>query len=273
MNQKKWKNLASIISGLEDKNEAMKIKALVLAAGYATRLYPITKYLPKPLLPVNGKPIIEYILDKLSLIDEVDEIIIVTNKKFYPHFTQWYERLKRASVYNKKITVLNDNTTKDGTKLGAIGDIKFVIDKKNILEDLLVIGGDNLFNFNLTDFTAYFNEKKKNLVALHDIKDKVAVKRFSIVELNSKNKLIDFEEKPKDPKTTLIAICAYIFKKETLPKIEEYLKKGNNPDAPGYLIEWLYKNDEMYGWVFEESWFDIGSIEQFEEANELYKRI
>jgi len=245
-------------------------KALILAAGYATRLYPITKHISKPLLPVNGKPMIEYILDKISLIDEIDEIFVVTNKKFYPHFKLWHDRIKAAGVYDKKIKIINDNTTKDGTKLGAIGDMKYVVDQENIQDDLLIIGGDNLFEFNLQDTIDYFKKKGQNIVALHDIKDHEAVKKYSVVELNPEDKLIDFEEKPKKPKSTLIAICTYIFKKETLPRITEYIEKGNNPDSPGYFIEWLYENDEVYGWVFSESWYDIGSIEQFEEANLKY---
>ncbi len=246
------------------------MKALILAAGYATRLFPLTKFIPKPLLPVNGKLMIEYLLDKIILVDDIDEIFIVTNKKFYPHFKIWHNRIKAAGVYDKKITVINDNTTKDGTKLGAVGDIKFVIDKENIQEDLLVLGGDNLFEFSLRDFVDYFKEKNKNIVALHDIKDKEIVKRMSVVELNPEDKLINFEEKPEEPKTTLIAICTYLFTKDTLKRVDEYIEKGNNPDAPGYFIEWLYENDEIYGRVFSESWFDVGSIEQFEEANLKY---
>lgn len=246
------------------------MKVLILAAGYATRLYPITKFIAKPLLPVAGKPMIEYLLDKISLIDDVDEVFIVTNKKFYPHFKIWNNRIKAAGIYDKKITVLNDKTTKDGTKLGAIGDMQFTIEEGKIDDDLLIIGGDNLFEFNLTDIVAYFKEKNSNVVALHDIKDKEIVKKMSVVELNSDDKLINFEEKPEDPQTTTIAICVYLYTKDTVKRVKEYLDKGNNPDQPGHLVAWLYENDEIYGWVFSESWFDVGSIEQFEEANIKY---
>lgn len=251
----------------------IKIKALILAAGYATRLYPVTKHIPKPLLPISGKPIIEYILDKIAVLDDVDEIFIVTNKKFYPHFEMWHKRVKAAGAYDKDIKVINDNTIKDGAKLGAIGDIKFVIDKESVDDDLLVIGGDNLFEFNLTSFVDYFKSKDENVVALHDIRDKEIVKRMSVVELNPEDKLINFEEKPDDPQTTLIAICCYIYKKDALVRIDEYIEKGNNPDAPGYLVEWMYENDSMYGWVFSESWFDIGNIDQYDDANVKYSGI
>jgi glucose-1-phosphate thymidylyltransferase len=249
------------------------MKALILAGGYATRLYPITKFIPKPLLLINGKPMIEFIVDKLMQIDNLDEIIIVTNAKFYNHFRLWQERITNANIYGIRITVINDLTTADGTKRGAIGDMQYVVDQCKVDDDLIIVGGDNLFEFAMPDLISYFNERKKNIVVLHDIHDKEAVKRFSIVELNHENKLINFEEKPKDPRTTLIAICCYILKKETVPRIKEYLEKGNNPDTPGYLIEWLYENDEVYGYVFSESWYDIGNIEQFEEANLKYANL
>ncbi len=246
------------------------MKALILAAGYATRLHPLTKHISKPLLPVNGKPMIEYIIDKIYPVDEIDEIFVVTNEKFYPHYEIWHQRLKAAGTYDKKITIINDHTTKDGTKLGAVGDINYVINQANIQEDLLIIAGDNLFEFNLQEFIDYSKEKKQNTIALHDIKDKEIVKRMSIVELNPENKLINFEEKPEDPKTTIIAICCYFFPQNKLQKVQEFLDLGKKSDAPGYYVEWLYENDEVYGWVFSESWFDIGNIDQFEEANLKY---
>lgn len=221
-------------------------------------------------MPIAGKPIIEYLLDKIQLIEEVDTIYIVANEKFYPHYKLWYNRLKAAGVYDKEIKIINDHTKEDGTKLGAIGDIKFVIDIENIDDDLIVMGGDNLWEFNLRELIDYFNEKKQNIIALHDINDKEIVKRMSVAELNPENKIISFKEKPQDPKTTLIGICCYIYRKQTLPKITEYIEKGNNPDAPGFFIEWLHENDTVYGWVFSETWFDIGNIDQFEKANEQY---
>lgn len=246
------------------------MKALILAAGYATRLYPITKHIPKPLLPIVGKPIIEYLLDKIYLIDDIDEVFVVTNKKFYPHFKAWHERLVAAGVYDLKITIINDNTTADGTKLGAVGDLQFVIDQAKIKDDLLVLGGDNLFEFNLGEFVEYSKSKNANVVALHDIKDKEIVKRMGMVELDPDNKLIKFIEKPPKPTTTLIAICCYFFPKHKISKIKEYLDKGNIPDAPGFYVAWLHQNDDVYGWVFSESWFDIGNLDQFESANIKY---
>jgi len=246
------------------------VEALILAAGYATRLYPITKCIPKPLLPVMGKPMVEYILDKIALIDDIDKVFIVTNEKFYPHFKIWHDRVKAAGVYDKEITILNDHTTADGTKLGAVGDINFVIKEGKIDDDLLIIAGDNLFEFNLQDFVDYFKKKNMPIIALHDVADKEIAKRMGVVELSPEKKLIDFKEKPEKPKTTLISTCCYLFPKNKLSRVQEYLDKGNKPDAPGYYIAWLYENDDVYGWVFSESWFDIGDIEQYEKANKQY---
>ena len=213
---------------------------------------------------------IEYILDNLDSVDEVDEIFVVTNEKFYPHFKIWHKRVESAKVYTKKITIINDKTTKDGTKIGAVGDINFVIKEANIDDDLLVIAGDNLFEFKLNNFTAFFKKKNKPVVALYDTKDIEIAKRMGVVELDDTDKIIDFQEKPPEPKTTLISICCYAFPKEKLSRVQEYLDKGNNPDAPGFYIEWLYKNEDTYGWVLPGTWFDIGNIEQYEKANLQY---
>lgn len=248
----------------------MNLKALILAAGYATRLFPLTKQIPKPLLPIMGKPMIEYILDNIASVDEVDEVLVVTNEKFYPHFKIWKDRAEAANVYDKKITIINDHTTKDGTKIGAVGDINFVLKEANVDDDLLIIAGDNLFDFDLKKFVLYFREKNKPIVALYDVKELEIAKRMGVVELDDSEKIIDFEEKPENPKTTLIAICCYVFPKGKLARVQEYLDKGNNPDAPGFYVEWLCKNDDVNGWVLTGNWFDVGNLDQYEKANIEY---
>jgi len=246
----------------------IKIKALVLAAGYATRLYPLTKDKPKPLLPVAGKPMIEYILDKIAPIDNINEILVVTNNKFHTHFEKW------AANYNypKPIKIINDGTMSDEDKLGAVGDIQFVIDKENLNEDLLVIAGDNLFEFSLKDFVAFFKQKKDNAIAVYDVKDIEIAKRMGVVTVNKNKKLIFFQEKPEKPNTTLIAICCYLFPAKKLKRIKEFLSTGAKSDAPGYYIQWLYKNDNVYCFIFEESWFDIGNLDQYKKANQKYEK-
>ena len=208
----------------------------MLAAGYATRLYPLTKDRPKPLLEVAGKPMLNYIVEKISEVDEIDKIFLITNAQFFRHFTDW----KKSYKGKKDIIIVNDNTLSDADKLGAVGDMQFILEKEKIHDDLLVIAGDNLFEFSLNDFVVYFRKKKGNVAALYDIKDKELAKRFGVVSIDSNNKLTGFEEKPKNPKTSLIAICCYLFPKQKLFRIKEYLHIGGNKDAPGHYIEWLY---------------------------------
>ncbi len=241
------------------------MKAIILAAGYATRLYPLTLNKPKPLLPVAGKPIIEYILEKLALIEEIDKIYVVTNQKFITHFERWKEKFK----ISKEIKVLNDNTLSDEDKLGAIGDLKFVIEKEKLNDDLFVVGGDNLFQFDLLKFIDFF-KKKGTVVALRDVKDKELAKKYGIVKLDTDSRIINFQEKPVAPTTTLAAICMYLFSQAELKQVKEYLKEGNNPDAPGYYIQWLHKKTAVYGFIFSEKWYDIGDLTQYKQANSSF---
>ncbi len=243
-----------------------KIKAIILAAGYATRLYPLTKDKPKPLLPIAGKPMIEYIMDRIESIKEIDTVYIVTNDKFHSKFSDWAGNYSSS----KSIKVVNDHSKTEDDRLGAIGDMKFVIDKEGIDDDLMVVGGDNLFEFNVRDVVDFFYDKKEPVVVLHDIKHHELATRFGVVEIDGNEKLISFEEKPQNPSTTLIAICFYIFPKDKLGMIDEYIRKGNNPDQPGRYIEWLHRQTQVFGFVFEGSWFDIGDHDKLAEANDFY---
>ena len=244
------------------------MKALILSAGYATRLYPLTKDSPKPLLPIAGRPMVEYLIDKLEAIPCLNEIIIVTNDKFARNFEEWHAN---GTSFSKPIKILNDGTTSDSDKLGAVGDMEFSIEKEAIKDDLLVIAGDNLFKFNLTDFLKFAEAKSPYpSIGLYDVKNKEEVKKYSAVELDNEGRVIDFQEKPKEPRTSLIAICMYYFPEEKLNLISQYLKGNGNPDAPGYYIRWLHKQEKVYGYIFNGIWYDIGDIKSYQEANSVY---
>jgi len=245
------------------------MNTLILTAGYAIRLYPLTKDMPKPLLPVRGKPIMEYIVEKIEKLDSVDEVFVVTNHKFVDRFFDWKKQLK----LKKRIKIIDDGTTSNEDKLGAIGDIDFSVKAENLEEDLLIIAGDNLFSFELGSFLDFARSVKPSAsLGIYDVGDTEAVKKYGILELDEAKRIISFEEKPQSPATTLISICLYYFPKETLGLISEYLEAGNNPDAPGYYIGWLYKREPTYGFVFEGSWYDIGDIASYHQASKEYEK-
>lgn len=246
----------------------VKIKALILAAGYATRLYPLTLDTPKPLLPIAGKPIIEHILSKIDKLDDVDEILIITNNKFFDNFRNW----KRKYSSSKPINIINDNTDSDKERLGAMGDIDFAIKKENIEDDLLIIGGDNLFDFNLKELLEFFKEKKSSTAALFDLKEKeLAAGKYGVIEINKENKIINLEEKPEEPKTSLISTACYIFSRDDLKEIGICLKEKKK-DNLGEFIAWLSKKKDMYGHIFQGKWFDIGNKEQLKEADKEWSK-
>jgi len=240
---------------------------LILAAGYATRLYPLTLNKPKPLLPVGGKPILEHIFERIGRLGRVNRCFIVTNQKFFGNFKEWAEKYE----FKAPIEVINDETTTNENRLGAIRDIEFVIKKKNIDDGLLVIGGDNLFEFDLKAFTEFAKAREPNSsLALFDIKDIQKANIYGVAKIDSSGKVVDFKEKSTAPESTLIATCVYYFPKEKLKLIPEYISLGNGHDAPGNYIKWLSEKGEMYGFVFKEAWYDIGDLESLKEANRKY---
>ncbi len=245
----------------------VKIRVLLLAAGYATRLYPLTENTPKPLLKVGEKTIINHILSKLEKVEDVKEVYVVTNDKFYSTFTDWNKSLRSPF----KLKVLNDGTKSNEDRLGAVGDIHFVVEQENIKDDLLVIAGDNLFGFSLLDFVSFFQNKNSSVVAFHDLKDKQKVKGKYGVGIMRGSKVVDFEEKPMEPKSSLASTACYLFKKHDLLHIENLVKTGK-VDAPGNLVKHLAEKSEVHGFVFDEHWFDVGTFESLEEAQKVYQR-
>jgi len=244
------------------------MKAILLAAGYATRLHPLTKNKPKPLLEVAGKPIVEHIIDKIIEITDIDRIYIVTNQKFTSNFEEWSKNHKSKI----SIEIINDKTTSNEDRLGAVGDVNFVIETKQPNEDILVVAGDNLFELSLVDLNNFFKEKNKTIIALYDVKDKELAKKYGIVAINENNKVTEFHEKPAEPKSTLASTGIYIFQKKTINLIKNYINEGNSPDKTGEFLEWLFKKEEVYGFVSKEHWYDIGSFEQLEEARKEFKK-
>jgi len=246
------------------------MKTILLAGGYAKRLWPLTKNRPKSLLPVAGKPIIEYIFDGIKKIEEIKEIYLSTNRKFETNFKEWLESYRSS----KEIRLVIEETRDEEEKLGSIGALNFLINRLGLKEDLLIIGGDNLFDFDLKDLIEFYRAKKKSVVLLYDMKDKEIVKgKYGVLEMDSDFMIINSEEKPEEPKSTLISTACYIFSKEDLALITDYLEAGNNPDAIGFFVSWLCKRREIYGVIHKGLWFDIGSFDDYERANVVYGKI
>jgi glucose-1-phosphate thymidylyltransferase len=242
------------------------MKVIILAAGYATRLYPLTLNKPKALLKVGDRTVLDYILDQLERIEAVDEVFLVSNHRFYGQFEEW----KAGRKSGKKIKVLDDGTTCDEEKLGAIGDIRLVLEKEKIGEDILVIAGDNLFTFDLLSFYQYFLKVEKDCILVQELNSREELKRMGVVLLDETGKVLDFEEKPQNPKSNIAVYASYFFRKETLPLFEQYLLEGNKPDAPGYFPAWLYQKKDVYAYFFEGECFDIGTHDSYREVQERF---
>lgn len=242
------------------------MKAIILAAGYATRLYPLTLNTPKALLSVGKKPILNYIVDDINNIEEIDEILIVSNDKFFYDFTSW----KDNSHYSKPIKIINDGTRSDEDKLGAIGDIELVIRKEKIHDDVFIIAGDNLYTSSLKEFFQYFRNIKKDSILAKKVKDDNLLKRMGVVTLDGYGMVTNFEEKPKEPKSDIGVFASYIYLKESVPLFEKYIYEGNNPDAPGYFIAWLHKRKEVYAHIIDADCYDIGTMESYKEVQEKF---
>ena len=236
------------------------MKALVLAAGYATRLRPLTDTWAKELLPVGGRPILDAIVERIGEVAEVDEIHVVTNAQKAPAFVRW--------AGGRQVHVHDDGTTSNDDRLGAIGDMRFVVEQAAVDDDLLVIAGDNLFEFSLAQFVDFWHGKgSASAIAVRDVASRELARRYGVVELAADDRVLDFVEKPDDPPSTLAATATYLFHRDHVPLIETYLADGNAPDQPGRFVAWLHRREPVFGWRFAGEWFDIGDLEQLLQAD------
>ena len=248
------------------------MNALILAAGYATRLYPLTLNKAKPLLEVGGKPIIEWLLDNLVDVPGLGTVYIVTNAKFASDFQNWANAY-RSQHPEMTIKIINDGSKSDDDKLGAIGDINLVLMRENLTnEDLLVIAGDNLFQQPLRDFV---NAAKHSAatVAVHNVGNLEAMKKYGTVTVDENGVITNFEEKPEKPKSTLAAVALYYYSREVLPLFTTYLAAGNNPDQPGLFLQWLYTRKPVNTFEIKGRWLDIGSKETLENADKVFAKL
>ena len=244
------------------------MKAILLGAGYATRLYPLTKDRAKPLLEVAGKTITDHIVEKIIEVPEIDEIIIVTNNKFANQFEEWVEQAN----YDIKFTVVNDGTLTNETRLGAIGDIQFVIDQLNVEDDLLILAGDNLFEFSLAEFVNFAKNHDSDALAMYYEANLDQLKRNGTADFDKNQTVIDFIEKPEKPTYHHCVPTFYVLKESTLPLIQEYLDEGNKPDAPGNFIPYLIQRNVVKAFVFEGDRYDIGTIDSYNKVQEIFSK-
>ena len=245
------------------------MKLIILGAGYATRLYPLTLDRPKPLLTVAGKPMVEHVLDNLATVGDIDHVYVVTNAKFAGHFQEWAEGY-RADRGRADFTIVNDQSTDDSNKLGAIGDLHLVLTRERIDEDIIVVAGDNLFSHSLEEFGKFCRETNVPVMAVYDVGDLEEIKKYNAIETDGDGRITFFEEKPARPKSTLTGIALYYYPKSALPLIRQYIEEGNNPDQPGRLVQWMYQRTPFYTWRVPGIWYDVGSKETLEEANRIF---
>ena len=242
------------------------MKAIILAGGYAKRLWPLTKETPKPLLDVGDKEIITRIIEKIENIDEIDKIVISTNAKFEEKFKKYISE----NIFKKPIELVVEPTLAEGEKLGSVGGLNYLIDKLKIDDDVFIIGGDNIFEFDIATFFDYYGDQNASVIALKKIEDKNTLKQYGVCVLDGNKLMLEFQEKPSNPKSDLASTACYLFTYNDFMLIKKYLDEGNSPDAMGFFISWLIKNADVYGYVFEEGWYDIGSFESLEEARKKY---
>ena len=240
------------------------MKALILAAGYATRLRPLTDDIPKMLLPLADRPMLDYLLDRLHEVEGLDEIHLVTNARFADAFRDWAPA---------DVLVHDDGTTSNDDRLGAVGDIAFAIERGGLQsEDLLIVAGDNLIGYSLAEFVAFWRARDGSAIAVRELGDRELLKQYGVVEVDEQARVIGLEEKPAEPKSDLAATASYLYRADHLALLARYLGDGNPPDAPGNFMVWLHTREPVYAYRVEGEWHDIGDLGQLLEADNLLRQ-
>ena len=245
------------------------MEVVILAAGYATRLYPLTRTRPKALLEVAGKPMIEWVLGNLRPIPGIDRIVVVTNDKFAEGLEEW------AAGYRIRnpvpgLVIAHDGSTDESNRLGAIGDLCLAMAQCSIDDDLIVVASDNLFSQTLQAFGEFCRQRNAPVVALYDVGRLEEITNYNAITVDEAGRITFFEEKPKHPQSTRTAIALYYYPRHMLPLITQYLSEGNNPDQPGHLVQWLYQRIPFYTWDLPGTWFDVGSVENLDGAERVF---
>ncbi len=244
------------------------MKCILLCAGYATRLFPLTENFPKALLPIGKKQLLNYIYDQVETIPDVDEVYIITNNRYYQHFVTWQKALKTA----KKVKIINDGTNSNDDRLGAIGDIIYTIKQEEINDDLMIIAGDNLFNYKLIDVVNFYKDKNKTVLCAKELDDIDLLRRFAVALVDDDSKVTSLEEKPEHPKSNLGVYATYLYPQEVLKYFDKYQAAGLKMDAPGHFPAYLYQFEDVYVYKFQGECYDIGTHETYQLVNDLYSK-
>ncbi len=244
------------------------MRCVLLAAGYATRLFPLTKDLPKSLLSIAGKTILEHLITKIREVREIDEIVLVTNDRFVGQFRSFLQCLDDSGIL-----VVNDGTRDNEHRLGAIGDVAIAVRAGNINDDLMVLAGDNLFDFSLVNFVDFFHSSGTDCVTAYAESRVDALRRTGVAEIDALGRVLSFEEKPINPRFNDAVPPFYIYRKETVGLLDRYLLEGNDPDAPGRFIAWLVNKYPVSAFRFSGRRYDIGTLESYKEAQDVYAQL
>lgn len=243
------------------------MKCLILAAGYATRLYPLTENFPKPLLKVGEKTILDWLLDDIHTSGLVDQYIVISNHKFAHHFQAW------ADDHKLPITVLDDGTESNETRLGAVKDIQFAIEELKLDDDLLVIAGDNVLDFSLVDYIRYSKEKNTTCIMRYFEPNTEKLHKTGVAEVDENDRIISMEEKPVHPKSNWCTPPFYVYKKEDVRLVKVGIESGCGVDAPGSFIAWLCTQTPVHAYEMPGKRYDIGNLASYEEVQRTYKGI